>query len=103
MDRTRTTAVVSVEVAEGEFGVGWLYRDEPDGPGDSGWRVFSGAEDEAFADDPANFVEMPLGELIRIDPAVESVLAADVGTCLEWDEGSESFRAVQGFDPADRG
>ncbi len=99
MDGETRVAVVSIEVAGGEFGVGWLYRDEPDAPGDSGWRVFSGAEDEAFVEEPSNFVEIPLGELVRLDPAVETVLAAEVGSCWEWDEAAQGFRPVRDFDP----
>ncbi len=101
MGRQRRTAVVSIEVAELGLGVGWLYRDEPDGPGDSGWRVFSGSEPEDFADEVSNFVEMPLEELLRIDKTLEPVLDAAPGTCWEREEGGAVFRQVRDFDLED--
>jgi len=97
VERDERTAVVSIEVAEKGLAVEWLYRDEPDAPGDSGWRVFSGAEPEEFADEASNFVEMPLGELLRLDRAVEAVLEAPVGTCWERDETGGAFRIVRDF------
>jgi hypothetical protein len=29
--------------------VGYMYREKPDGPPDSGWRFFSGEESQAYA------------------------------------------------------
>jgi len=35
-------ALVSTRVARDGAPVGWMYRQTPDNPGDSGWRVFAG-------------------------------------------------------------
>lgn len=32
--------------------VGYMYREEPDDEGDSGWRFFAGDEDEDYCHDP---------------------------------------------------
>ena len=98
MDRDRLTAVVSIEVARQGLSAGWLYRDQPDAGNDSGWRVFSGSEPDDFADRPGNFVEMTLEELVTLDPEVAPVLEAPVGSCYEWDDGSERFIVVPDFD-----
>ena len=42
-----TLAVVSRQVSEEGLAVGFLYREAPGFPNDSGWRFFSGAEDDA--------------------------------------------------------
>ena len=66
-------ALVSTRVLHDAAPVGWLYREEPDREGDSGWRVFAGDESRAFVDEPANAAAVPLRELLRIDEALEAL------------------------------
>jgi hypothetical protein len=44
--------IVSNRVMRDGLPVGYLYREQPDSPEDSGWRVFSGDESADYADDP---------------------------------------------------
>lgn len=98
MDRKRLTAVVSIEVARQGLPSGWLYRDRPDGEDDSGWRVFSGAEPDDFADRPGNFVEITLAELLDLDPGLEEVLEAPPGSCFEREDTTGRLTLVPDFD-----
>ncbi|NOZ94430.1 MAG: DUF2185 domain-containing protein [Acidobacteria bacterium] len=95
MNRGSLKAIVSIEVARQGLSVGWLYREEPDRENDSGWRVFSGAEPDDFADDASNFAILSLEELIELDPAVESVLDAPPGSCYERHEEDGPFHRVR--------
>jgi len=101
MDRGPLKAIVSVEVARQGLPVGWLYREEPDRDDDSGWRVFSGAEPDDFADDASNFVILPLEELVALDPALEPVLDAPFHSCYEREDDTGPFHLVEDFDLED--
>lgn len=101
MNSKRLTAVVSIEVVEQGLATGWLYRDQPDRDGDSGWRVFSGAESDDFADSPDHFVELSLADLLTLDPGLQTVLDAPVGTCYEREDGSDELIVVRDFDLED--
>ncbi len=101
MDRRKLTAVVSIEVARQGLPMGWLYRDHPEGEGDSGWRVFSGAEPDDFADRPGNFVEITLAELLDLDPDLEEILDAPRGSCYEREDTTGRLILVPDFDLED--
>ena len=49
------TIIASHRVMRDGARVGYLYREPPDSSLDSGWRVFSGDESEAYVDDADNF------------------------------------------------
>lgn len=101
MKRGSLTAVVSIEVAHQGLSIGWLYRAEPDRDDDSGWRVFSGAEPDDFADDASNFVVLTLEELVALDPGVVDVLDAPPSSCYERDEEDGPFFPVEDLDLED--
>jgi len=54
--------------------VRFIYREEPDNEYDSGWRVFAGEEDQAFADDPNNFALYDANTIAEIDPDIIPLL-----------------------------
>jgi len=94
-------AIVSIEVARQGLPVGWLYRDEPDREDDSGWRIFSGAESDDFADDASNFVILTLEELVALDPGLAPILDAPFHSCYEREEEAGPFHLVEDFDLED--
>lgn len=51
-------------------GVGYMYRETPDNPGDSGWRFFSGTEDQAYVDNPDNTKIYTVASIAESDPAI---------------------------------
>ena len=61
--------------------VGWCYREQPsEGYPDSGWRFFSGEEDEAYTSDPKNTGVYDLNCICNYDPDILPLLCAPVGT-----------------------
>jgi hypothetical protein len=67
-------ALVTAQVARAGAQVRWMYREAPDHPRDSGWRVFAGSETDSEANDPENVVIMPLRDLVAADAALEPLL-----------------------------
>lgn len=73
------------QVLPGEF-PRYLYREMPDEPADSGWRVFTGTETQADADEPSNFLLTAASTLVRAHPQLSEVLAAGRDGAWEWDD-----------------
>ncbi len=63
--------------------VGWCYREEP-APGhpDSGWRFFSGEEDDGYINDLAHTEVYALNTICNYDPAILPLLTAPVGSAF---------------------
>lgn len=63
--------------------VGWCYREEPDGDyPDSGWRFFSGEEDDDYVNDLSHTDVYDLNEICNCDPSIIPLLSAPCGTAF---------------------
>ena len=51
-------------------GVGFMYREFPDKPNDSGWRFFSGDESQEYVDDAANTMLYDVNDIANYDRAI---------------------------------
>lgn len=87
-------ASVSARVAVDGESVCWLYREAPTRSEDSGWRLFSGDEEDEFLDDPDNARQISLAEIREMDPSLGHVLEAAKGKAYERDGGGEPFHEV---------
>ncbi|MFT5523210.1 MAG: hypothetical protein ACI9HK_001156 [Pirellulaceae bacterium] len=67
-------------------GVGYMYREEPDFDGDTGWRFFSGEEDDEYLDDPMNTGIYELNDIANFDPDIIPHLQAPPGSSFERDD-----------------
>jgi hypothetical protein len=65
--------------------VGYMYREEPDDNIDSGWRFFSGTEDQDYVDNPSNMALYDINTIANYDPEIISHLDLPIGTALERD------------------
>lgn len=86
--------IASKLVSEGRKEVGYLYREEPTDEMDSGWRVFSGEEDQEFADDADNFAIYNASTIVEIDPSIADLLLSPPGAAFERDSTTGQFGAV---------
>ncbi len=78
------------------YKVGFMYRDEPYEDVDSGWRFFSGIEDQEYVDDPNNTMIYNINTIANYDPAIIPYLGLPLGTELERGEGTDKFNIVSG-------
>ena len=60
--------------------VGYMYREEPDRPHDSGWRFFSGEETQAYVDDSENTTIYDVNTIANYDLAIVPFLDAPPGS-----------------------
>lgn len=73
--------------------VRFMYREKPDSERDSGWRFFSGEEDQAYVDNPNNLAIYDVETILAIDKDVEEHLSAPFGSAFEREDPNEAFHA----------
>jgi hypothetical protein len=86
---------VSNRVMRDGMRVGYLYREEPDRADDSGWRIFSGDETQAYADDAANFALYSASTVVELDPSLRDVLGAAYPVAFERDPATGTFVEIR--------
>ena len=79
--------------------VRFMYRDEPDMEGDSGWRFTAGDESQDYMDDETHHGVFDVNVIANYDPDIIPHLKAPVGSAFERAAADEAFEAVTGFDP----
>jgi hypothetical protein len=88
--------IASAQVMNGGHPIGYLYREAPDKPDDSGWRVFSGLETQDYADDPANFAQYNASTIVKLHPDIRTLLGHDFPIAFERDAATGEFVVVEG-------
>jgi hypothetical protein len=74
--------------------VGYMYREEPELEMDSGWRFFSGSENQEYVDDPNNTMIYNVNTIANYDRAIIPYLNLPFGVELERIENSEKFQVI---------
>jgi hypothetical protein len=80
-------------------GVGFMYRESPTNPIDSGWRFFSGEESQEYADQPENFAIYDVNTIVNYDPSIASFLGAPPGTAFGRGKDGKLYPARMPSDP----
>lgn len=99
IDESMKYAVVSRLVATEGKKVRWMYREEPTEPADTGWRFFSGDEEENFSEDQENFEFHPLDTVTELDPSIAPHLDRAAPVAFERDTPDAPFTEVADFAP----
>ena len=90
-------AIASYLVAKERKKVRFMYRETPDNEHDSGWRFFSGDEDQEFADQPSNFAIYALSTIAEIDPEIVPLLSSPPPCAFERGQDGQPFSEARGF------
>src|SRR4051812_7218704 len=78
--------------------VGYMYRENPDFPEDSGWRFFSGTESPEYLDDPAHTAVYDVNTIANYDPGIIPLLNSPTGSAFKRRGLFKKFVAVP-FEP----
>jgi hypothetical protein len=82
-------ALVSRLIFEEKLPVRFMYKSVPEHLNDTGWRLFSGYEDDDYLqDEVTNLVPVPLEKLYGMDESLREKLAFNAGTVWERQPGS---------------
>lgn len=87
---TATCVVTEVITSEGKA-VGYMYRDDPVSPTDSGWRFLTGHESEAYMEQPLHYITKPISWILAHHPDVAPHLDAEVGVAFARDDDTGEF------------
>lgn len=63
--------------------IGFAYREQSDNESDSGWRFFTGNEDQEYVDNADNILLFPMPDIIKIDESIKEILESDYNTAYE--------------------
>jgi hypothetical protein len=63
--------------------VGFMYREESDNDGDSGWRFLAGTESPEYMNDPENFALYDVNTIANYDGDIVAFLDAPVHAAFE--------------------
>ncbi len=77
----------------------FMYREEPSDSFDSGWRFFSGQEDDEYSANSANFAVVDVNTIANYDAAIIELLAEVVGSAFERPSAGQRFQVVAGWAP----
>lgn len=78
--------------------VGYMYRETPMEKEDSGWRFFSGTEEEEYIDDENNIDAFDVNIIANFDKAIIPYLDAPFDTDFERVEGTDTFEIITDLD-----
>lgn len=84
-------ALAPKQLVEEKLKVGFMYREEPDNETDTGWRFFTGNEDDEYANNPDNIGLYDIKTITQIDPDITPLLDNNIGTAFERDSEGEPF------------
>ena len=71
--------------------VGYMYREQPDGDTDSGWRFLAGDESQEYTDEPDNFAIYEVNTICNYDSAIIPLLGAPAGSAFGRISGTDRF------------
>ncbi|WP_410500023.1 DUF2185 domain-containing protein [Chitinibacter sp. S2-10] len=98
------SCIASDEITIEGYPVGLMYREQPVKDGDSGWRFFSGTEDQKYLNNPKNHSEFDVNVIANYDSHIIPLLASPVGSVFERfvkSEDDDEFKPVTDWSPLD--
>jgi hypothetical protein len=75
--------------------IGYMYREEPDRPEDSGWRFFSGDESQDYIDDLSHTGVYAVNTAANYDPDIILYLDTPAPCAFEKVENSNSYQRLE--------
>ncbi len=81
--------------------VGFMYREKPMNDIDSGWRFFSGYEDDEYINDASHTSIFEVNTIANYDPDIIPFLDAPIMSVFERNINTGMFEAVLDFEIPD--
>lgn len=74
--------------------VGYMYREETERDGDTGWRFFSGDESQEYIADLSHTGVYAVNTIANYDPAILSYLDTPAPCAFEKEADGRSFKSI---------
>ena len=78
--------------------INFMYREEPNNANDSGWKFFSGYEDDKYINNPKNTQIFDVNTIANYDPDIISLLDSPVNTAFERNKTTGKFEQISDFE-----
>ncbi|MDP1816234.1 MAG: hypothetical protein CFE21_19785 [Bacteroidetes bacterium B1(2017)] len=92
---TGGTCMASSKITEEGLKVGFMYREEPEDEFDTGWRFYSGTEDDDYVENPDNISIYDVNTIANYDRAIVAMLKKPIGSEWERVEGTNRFQLLE--------
>jgi hypothetical protein len=89
------TCYASLKITKDGMQVGFMYRESKEEEDDSGWRFYSGTEDQDYVDDPDNLMLYDINTIANYDKAIIPILKKPIGTEWERIEGTNRWQKLE--------
>lgn len=99
MARGYGSCIATDEITVNGNRVGFMYRENPDNEIDSGWRFFSGLENQEYIDEPSNLEIYDVNTIANYDPEIIMHLSAPIGSAFSRAENGEFIAEEASLDP----
>ena len=91
-------ALVSKLCLEDQLPIRFLYKTVPEHLNDTGWRMYSGYEDDEYlANELANMLPVPLEKTCEMDVSLTELVSYNAGTVWERTPEQEQWQRVYDF------
>ena len=74
--------------------IGYMFRETPQDKQDSGWRFFSGTEDDQYMENDENIEVFDVNIIANFDKAIIPYLDAPLQTDWERVDGTDTFEMI---------
>lgn len=87
------SCIVSNKITvEGEK-IGYMYREKPSNEVDTGWRFFSGNEDDDYTNNPDNFNVFDINTICNYDDTIIPYLNSEIN--ISYEKVDDLFRKIE--------
>lgn len=87
--------MASGKITDEGMKVGFMYREDPEDEFDTGWRFYSGTEDDAYVENPNNFMVYDVNTIANYDRSIVPMLKKQIGSEWERIEGTNKFQLLE--------
>lgn len=93
------TGIATIKITLDGLPVRFMYREDPVGPSDSGWRFLSGLESDAYMENANNQGAYDVNLIANCDPSIIPFLSAPIGAAFEKMEEGGDFQEAGDWEP----
>jgi hypothetical protein len=93
------TCIATDKITVQGLPVRFMYREQPIGSTDSGWRFLSGLESDAYMENAKNQGAYDINIIAKCDPSVIPFLSAPIGAAFEKVEDGADFKEAGDWEP----
>jgi hypothetical protein len=88
------TCVATNKITVDGLKVGFMYREDPEDEFDTGWRFYSGTEDDEYVENLENISIYDVNTIANYDRAIIPMLKKPIGSEWERVEGTNRFQPI---------